>query len=184
MHLPSITDPNIRSHLLFFSAARDSLASFLEEYTPGRANETQFSSPLIFSAMRNPDPQNRFEIVQFLVREGADLTAMTESGETLFFPLFQAENHCFAQTEALLELLLNAGVSLAVQDVTGRTALHWLVLSSTSDDDLAECYDRIFAIPDLPFTLEDSWGFSPLSLAQKLPHRKALLARIEQYLAH
>lgn len=183
MHLPSITDPKLRVHLLFYSAARDSLAEFQTEYTPERINESSFGSPLLFSAMRNSNPQNRYEIVQFLIREGASLNVTNSSGETLLFPLFQNNTQCFAQTEELLDLLLNSGVDCNALDIAGRTAFQWLIQSNFSDEELSGCYDRLFAQPTLLLTHRDDWGHSPLLLAQKLPHRKTLLARMEAYLA-
>ena len=59
---------------MFFSAKRQTLAQFMEVYDRQRLNEVHGGSPVIFDAMANQSPQDRYEIVKFLVGEGAELT--------------------------------------------------------------------------------------------------------------
>ena len=58
---------------MFFSAKRQTLAQFMEVYDRQRLNEVHGGSPVIFDAMANQSPQDRYEIVKFLVGEGAEL---------------------------------------------------------------------------------------------------------------
>ena len=66
---------------MYFSARTQTLAQFKEVYDKRLLNETpQDGSPVIFCAMANQTPQNRYDIVSFLMDEGEDLNGTNEEG--------------------------------------------------------------------------------------------------------
>lgn len=70
---------------MYFSAKRQTLSQFKEKYDKQLLNETpKSSSPLIFCAMSNQTPENRYDIVKFLISEGAELKGTNDENETLF----------------------------------------------------------------------------------------------------
>ena len=59
---------------MYFSAKTQTLAQFKDVYDKRLLNETpKNDSPVIFCAMANQTPQNRYDIVKFLIGEGAEL---------------------------------------------------------------------------------------------------------------
>ena len=53
---------------MYFSARTQTLAQFKEVYDKRLLNETpKNDSPVIFCAMANQTPQNRYDIVKFLI---------------------------------------------------------------------------------------------------------------------
>ena len=74
---------------MYFSARTQTLAQFKEVYDKRLLNETpKNDSPVIFCAMANQTPQNRYDIVKFLIGEGAELKGTNDESATLFHILF------------------------------------------------------------------------------------------------
>lgn len=103
---------------MYFSAKRQTLAQFKEVYDKQLLNEMpKIGSPLIFCAMSNQTPENRYDIVKFLISEGAELKGANAESETLFHILFSSPKHNIEQTRELTELLINAGVVFGVKSI-------------------------------------------------------------------
>lgn len=76
---------------MFFSAKRQTLTQFKEIYDKQLLNETPKSaSLLIFLAMSNQTPENRYDIVKFLISEVIELRGTDAENETLFHILINA----------------------------------------------------------------------------------------------
>ena len=82
---------------MYFSAKRQTLAQFMEVYDQQRLHEIHGGSTIIFDAMAHQSPQDRYDIVRFLIAQGAELTGTNGESETLFHVCFRAFN---AQLEA------------------------------------------------------------------------------------
>lgn len=96
---------------MYFSAKTQTLAQFKEVYDKRLLNEMpKNGSPVIFCAMANQTPKNRYDIVNFLIDEGADLNGTNEECETLFHVLFSRPNHIMEQTVELTQILIDEGV--------------------------------------------------------------------------
>ena len=76
---------------MFFSAKRQSLNEFLTNFHKENIDDAKLGSPLIFHAMSNNDPTNRYEIVKFLIDEGVNLNVSNAENETLFHVLFSRQ---------------------------------------------------------------------------------------------
>ena len=165
---------------MFFSAKRQTLAQFKEIYDKQLLNETPKSgSPLIFCAMSNQIPENRYDIVKFLISEGAELKGTDTENETLFHILFSRPKHNLEQTVELTEILIKAGVNINQLDTKNRVALQYLISQpKISDEDFAPLYDLIFERCALELSIKNDWGYTPIELAQKLPFRAELLKRM------
>lgn len=165
---------------MFFSAKRQTLAQFKEVYDKQLLNKMpQVGSPLIFCAMSNQTPENRYDIVKFLISEGAELKGTNAENETLFHILFSRPKHNIEQTRELTELLINAGVDINQLDTKNRVALQYLISQpKISDEDFAPLYDMIFERCNLELSNKNDWGYTPIELAQKVPYRAELLKRM------
>ena len=165
---------------MYFSAKTQTLAQFKEVYDKRLLNEMpKNGSPVIFCAMANQTPKNRYDIVNFLIDEGADLNGTNEECETLFHVLFSRPNHIMEQTVELTQILIDAGVDINQLDAKNRVAIQHLISHPKfSDEELAPLYDVIFQNCTLELNIKNDWGYSPIELAQKLPYRAELLKRM------
>ena len=165
---------------MYFSAKQQTLAQFKEVYDKQLVNEIpKAGPPLIFCAMSNQTPENRYDIVTFLIGEGAELKGTNSEDETLFHILFSRPKHNIEQTRELTELLINAGVDINQLDSKNRVALQYLISQpKISDEAFAPLYDLIFERCDLELSIKNAWGYTPIELAQKFPYRAELLKRM------
>lgn len=166
---------------IFFSAKTQGLKDFIIYYNNSFLNSSKLSSPLIFHAMSNNDPQNRFDIVTFLIKQGVNLDVVNGESETLFHILFSRQKHILEETRELTCELLKAKIDINHQDSKKRLAIQWLINSKYSDDELSAIYDLIFSLPNLLLTEKNNWGYSPIELAKKNTARANLYARMINY---
>lgn len=167
---------------MYFSARTQTLAQFKEVYDKRLLNETpQDGSPVIFCAMANQTPQNRYDIVKFLIGEGAELKGTNEESETLFHILFSRPKHIMEQTVELTQILIEAGADINQLDAKHRVAIQYLISHPKfTDEDFAPLYDVIFQNCTLEVNVKNDWGYTPIELARKLPYRADLLKRMTE----
>ena len=139
----------------------------------------QDGSPVIFCAMANQTPQNRYDIVKFLIGEGAELKGTNDESATLFHILFSRPKHIMEQTVELTQILIEAGVDINQLDAKHRAAIQHLISHPKfTDEELAPLYDVIFQNCTLELNTKNDWGYTPIDLARKLPYRADLLRRM------
>lgn len=149
------------------------LAQFMEVYDQQRLHEIHGGSTIIFDAMAHQSPQDRYDIVRFLIAQGAELTGTNGENEALFHILFSRPKHNMAQTVELTKLLIDAGADINRPDAKGRVALQHLISHpKLTDRDLAPLYDLLFTRCRLDLSIKNAWGYTPIELAQKLPSLK------------
>ena len=166
---------------MYFSAKRQALAQFMEVYDPQRLHEVHGGSTILFDAMAHQSPQDRYDIVRFLIAQGAELTGTNGENETLFHILFSRPKHNMAQTVELTELLIDAGADINQPDAKGRVALQYLISHpKLTDRDMAPLYDLLFTRCRLDLSIKNAWGYTPIDLAQKPPYRADLLRRMTE----
>ena len=166
---------------MYFSAKRQTLAQFMEVYDPRRLHEVHGGSTIVFDAMAHQSPQDRYDIVRFLMDQGAELTGTNSENETLFHILFSRPKHNMAQTVKLTKLLIDAGADINQPDAKGRVALQYLISHpKLTDRDMAPLYDLLFTRCRLDLSIKNAWGYTPIELAQKLPYRAELLRRMTE----
>ena len=170
---------------MYFSARTQTLAQFKEVYDKRLLNETpQDGSPVIFCAMANQTPQNRYDIVKFLIGEGAELKGTNEESETLFHILFSRPKHIMEQTVELTQILIDAGVDINQLDAKHEVAIQELISQPKfTDEDFAPLYDVIFQKCTLELNTKNDWGYTPIELARKTPYRADLLRRMTEQMA-
>lgn len=167
---------------MYFSARTQTLAQFKEAYDKRLLNETpKNDSPVIICAMANQTPQNRYDIVKFLIDEGAELKCTNDEGATLFHILFSRPKHIMAQTVELTQILIEAGVDINQLDEKHRVAIQHLISQPKfTDEDFAPLYDVIFQKCTLELNTKNDWGYTPIELARKAPYRADLLRRMTE----
>lgn len=167
---------------MYFSARTQTLVQFKKVYDKRLLNETpKNDSPLIFCAMANQTPQNRYDIVKFLIGEGAELKGTNAENETLFHILFSRPKHIMEQTVELTQILIEAGADINQLDAKHRVAIQYLISHPKfTDEDFAPLYDVIFQNCTLEVNVKNDWGYTPIELARKLPYRADLLKRMTE----
>ncbi len=167
---------------MYFSARTQALAQFKEVYDKRLLNETpKNDSPVIICAMANQTPQNRYDIVKFLIGEGAELKVTNDESATLFHILFSRPKHIMEQTVELTRILIEAGVDINQLDAKHRVAIQYLISHPKfTDEDFAPLYDVIFQNCTLELNTKNDWGYTPIELARKLPYRAELLRRMTE----
>ena len=167
---------------IYFSAKTQTLAQFKEVYDKQLLNATpKNGSPVIFCAMANQTPPNRYDIVKFLIGEGATLNGTNEESETLFHILFSRPKHIMEQTVELTQIFIDAGVDINQLDAKHRVSIQHLISHPKfTDEDFAPLYDVIFQKCTLELNIKNDWGYTPIELAQKLPYRADLLRRMTE----
>ena len=165
---------------MYASAKTQTLAQFKEVYDKRLLNAVpKTGSPVVFRAMANQTPQNRYDIVKFLIDEGTELKGTNAQGETLFHILFSRPKHSMAQTVELTRSLLDAEVDIDQLDSKNRVGIQYLISHPKfTDEDLAPLYDVIFQSRALEVNVKNDWGYTPIELARKLPYRADLLKRM------
>lgn len=167
---------------MYFSAKRQTLAQFMEVYDQQRLHEIHGGSTILFDAMAHQSPQDQYDIVRFLIAQGAELTGTNGENETLFHILFSRPKHNMAQTVELAKLLIDAGADINQPDAKGRVALQHLISHpKLTDRDLAPLYDLLFTRCRLDLSIKNAWGYTPIDLAQKLPYRAELLRKMAEW---
>ncbi len=82
---------------MYASAKTQTLTQFKEVYDKRLLNAVpRAGSPVVFRAMANQTPQNRYDIVEFLIDKGAELNGTNAQGETLLHILFSRPKHSMA----------------------------------------------------------------------------------------
>ena len=167
---------------MYFSAKTQTLAQFKELYDKRLLNEApKTGSPVIFCAMANQMPQNRYDIVKFLIGEGAELKGTNDESATLFHILFSRPKHIMEQTVELAQILIDAGLDINQLDEKHRVAIQYLINQPKfTDEDFAPLYDVIFQNCALEVNVKNNWGYTPIELAQKVPYRADLLKRMTE----
>ena len=162
---------------MYFSAKRQTLAQFMEVYDQQRLHEIHGGSTILFDAMAHQSPQDRYDIVRFLIAQGAELTGTNGENETPFHILFSRPKH----NMELTKLLIDAGADINQPDAKGRVALQHLISHpKLTDRDMAPLYDLLFTRCRLDLSIKNAWGYTPIELAQKLPYRAELLRRMTE----
>lgn len=60
-------------------------------------------------------------------------------------------------------------------------AFQWVLNLKYTDEDLAPIYDLWFEQPVLDFETKNKAGFSPIELAEKVPDRASIAARMKAH---
>ena len=167
---------------MYASAKTQTLTQFKEVYDKRLLNAVpKTGSPVVFHAMANQTPQNRYDIVKFLIGEGAELKCTNDEGATLFHILFSRPKHIMEQTVELTQILIEAGVDINQLDAKHRLAIQHLISHPKfTDEDFAPLYDVIFQSCTLDINVKNDWGYTPIELARKLPYRADLLRRMTE----
>lgn len=165
---------------MYLAAKMLTLSQFKEVYDRENLNTVPaVGTSVIFCAMANQVPENRYEIVKFLIDEGVDLKQTNAEKESLLHVLFSRPKHNMEQTVELTKLLLLGGVDINIQDTSNRVAIQYLITQpQISDSEFAPLYDVIFEHCNLDVSIKNAWGYTPLELAQKVTYRGDFLQRV------
>lgn len=61
------------------------------------------------------------------------------------------------------------------------SALNWIKDLKYTDEELCQLYDYWFTLPNQDFRVKNIMGYSVMDLAKKVPFRKDLIKRMEEY---
>lgn len=154
---------------------------FYSNYSKDDINRLFNGKSLLFYALSNNNIEVRYDIVNFLLDEGAKANVINENQETLLHILLSRNNHNLEQTIKLSERLINSGVDINKIDDKGRLALQCLINMKYTDKELEPLYELWFSQPNICINVKNSWGKTLLDIARTMPYRKELVERMQKY---
>jgi len=152
---------------------------FMSAYCPGDELVEYKGKSLLFYALSNNDPESRYRISSFLINKGTYALGTNEEGENLLHILLSRVNHNLEQTIELCQELISQGIDVNQLDSKGRVSLQYLINLKYTDDELWALYELWFSQTKLMVSHKNSWGVSPIELAEKLPYREKLLVELK-----
>lgn len=161
---------------IYLTARMKSAEEFYELYDKKYLNEPYDGNTLIIYGIGNTEPDDRYNITNFLLDEGADAKVIDIYGNTLLHILLGHVEHDLERTIELCKRLIGLGVDINHKDNKNRLSIQWIInMVKYTDAELMPLYDLWFSQPDVDINTKNAWGVSPLELAQKIPFRKKLV---------
>lgn len=154
---------------------------FILSYNEGDEKKLYKGKSLLFYALSNNDVESRYLITDFLINKGAEVDVTNENHENLLHILLSRTHHNIKQTAELCKRLIDMGVNINQLDDKGRVPLQYLINLKYSDDELEPIYQIWFAQKNILVNCKNSWGKTPLELAEQMPYRTSLLERLKKY---
>ncbi|MEQ6898220.1 hypothetical protein [Microbacterium sp. KR10-403] len=165
------------------TATMKSADDFFALFEEGDQRELFNGMSLLRRAIMNTKPDARYAIADFLLDRDAVIGPVGDDGTTLLHVLFGHVKHDVEHDAALAARLIGRGVDVNTPDGGGVLAFQWVLNMKYTDEELAPIYDLWFAQPVLDFTSRSSrYGVSPLEVAEKLPYREKITARMKEYI--
>ncbi|MDR1710493.1 MAG: hypothetical protein LBR58_01315 [Propionibacteriaceae bacterium] len=169
---------------LEFKAKYLPTAEFLATYPELAGGDAALLTKALWGSVTNKDIASRVATSNWLLDQGADAAHKRDDGCTVLH-VFLAVRNRDPQAEApLLRRLIEGGADINQRFSHKGKPLEalWAVYNFT-DEYLAPFYDEFFRRPDLDLLDPGTIGANDLDRVRKLlPHRQALLERMEQYL--
>ncbi|MSA69537.1 hypothetical protein [Holdemania massiliensis] len=154
---------------------------FIKNYSSQYIVENDKMESILFYSISNNNLEARYYITNFLLDEGTNPIVINEEHETLLHVLLSQVKHDLNKTINLCQRLIDAGVDVNVLDNKCRLALQYLINLKYTDLELEPLYNYWFNRKGVDVEQKNDWGMSPIDIARKLPYRKDLVKRIEQY---
>lgn len=176
---------------VFLTAGLETYEDFLAVYQEGdekRKDEHQ-ERDLILHALSNSKTRDRYKIVEFLLKKGAQTNVLDEDHRNgLHYILARAcqiDPVDLPETIELCKVFIDGGASVnQVDSSNGQTPLHILIrvnFMKFSDEELEPLNQLFLSQKNILMKQKNRAGYSPLDLAKKLPGRNALKERLKQY---
>ena len=163
---------------IYLTASMKSAEEFYKLYDKKYLNEPYEGDTLIIYGIGNTKIDDRYNITNFLLDEGADAKVIDIYGNTLLHILLGHVKHDLEKTIELCKRLIDLGVDINHKDNKNRLAIQWIINLKYTDEELMPLYDLWFSQSNVDINTKNDWGFSPLELAQKSPSRKKLVERM------
>lgn len=163
---------------IYLTARMKSAEEFYKLYDKKYLNEPYEGDTLIIYGIGNTKFDDRYNITNFLLNEGADAKVIDIYGNTLLHILLGHVKHDLEKTIELCKRLIDLGVDINHKDNRNRLAIQWIINLKYTDEELMPLYDLWFSQSNVDINTKNDWGFSPLELAKKLPFREKLVERM------
>lgn len=164
------------------TANMKSMSELANELRPEDVTKVFGGKSLLFYSVSNVSLADRYEISNFLLDRGVDAASVSPDGYGVLHVLLNQVRHDVSATAHLSGRILAAGADINLPDAKQRLPIQGIIGMKATDDDLAPLLDLWFSHDDLDLTTKNAWGLSPLDLANRVPYRAAVVARMERYL--
>ena len=154
---------------------------FFDNYQKGDELKKYNSKSLIFYSPANTDLDSTYEISKFLMNKNVDVISLTKDNASPLHSLLGQVKHNLSQTTELCRSLIKMGADINVLDSKDRVAFQYIINMKFTDDELEPLFKLWFSQPYVELAVKNAWGYSPIDLAKKLPHRRQLVKRMEYY---
>lgn len=154
---------------------------FFNCFKEGEQFEYFSGKSLIFFSVGNTDLTSRYEISNFLIDKGVDVKCLDDENESVLHVLLAQVKNDIDETVKLCEKFFSRGVDINILDSKNRVAFQYVINMKFTDEQLKPLYDLWFSQPYVELTIPNAWGVTPIELASKLPYRKEILKRMQNY---
>lgn len=154
---------------------------FINCYQEGDENKNYDGKNLLFFALSNNEPENRYLISSFLLDKGVDVNVTNSHGENLLHILLSRVQHNLSQTIELCERLIKDGADINQFDENGRVPFQYLIDMKYNDEELEPLYQIWFSQEKIILNKKNKWGKTPIELVKQVPYRASLLERLKKY---
>lgn len=166
---------------IYLTAKLKKFDSFVEMYNEKVNEYDEKGKSILFYALSNNDPGARYSITNFLLDKGMNPKVLNEENENLLHILFSRTIQDKEQTFELFKRLVDAGVDVSQLDSKNQQPLQYIINSKYTDEELKPIYEIVFRCSTLRLDVKNAWGYSVIDLAEKLPYRKNVLEKMNNY---
>lgn len=154
---------------------------FFKSFQEGDQFKKYNGRNLIFYSLGNTDLSSRYEISNFLIDNGVDVKCLNDEHESVLHVLLGQVKHDLEKTIILCKRFIDEGVDINTLDSKNRVAFQYILNMKYSDEQLKPLYDLWFSQSYVEITIPNFWGLTPIDLAKKLPYRKIILEKMQNY---
>ncbi|WP_455521157.1 hypothetical protein [Parvimonas micra] len=139
---------------------------------------------ILFYALSNTKPEDRYKISKFLIENGANVNELNSEGYNALQVLLDARLHIIEETVILCMELIKRGVDINHKDKYGQVAFVYIIrMNKFSDSELEELYDVFLSQDNLNLLDKDKFNNTPIEYAEGLPYRESIYERMKKYVS-
>ncbi|WP_029949317.1 ankyrin repeat domain-containing protein [Parvimonas micra] len=139
---------------------------------------------ILFYALSNTKPEDRYKISKFLIENGANVNELNSEGYNALQVLLDARLHIIEETAILCRELIKRGVDINHKDKYGQVAFVYIIrMNNFSDSELEELYDVFLSQDNLNLLDKDKFNNTPIEYAEGLPYREIIYERMKKYVS-
>lgn len=140
---------------------------FLNFFNPGDECKIYYGRGLIYYALSNPDPDERYRVSRFLLERQCDVSRVKNGFDGPFHYLFRQKKYDMTQTIELCRMLLENGADPNQAGERNYLPVSCLIMMNVPEKELISLLKFWLGQQGLNMTLRTFEGLTPLDIAKK-----------------